>query len=258
MFTVKREKVYKVKIEQNLPAGPTVEKPFLTTEELDTLVIKPYDNGIPFVIDGIIVRPSNITSVKISEKAGIFIGLDRFSGGKIGLYDRNDKDVTTTFINGPPGGMNCLNTPLSEMPPQLAHLFDSLVTNEQLREASRKRFHDGNYTDAVEAAFKCVNNSVKEKLGMHTKDGADLMRTAFSANSPVLFLNTFQSQSDKDEQQGYMDIFAGSMTGIRNPRAHEHGLVDEPEVALELLVLANHLMRKSNASIKKEPETPQP
>ena len=41
-----------------------------------------------------------------------------------------------------------------------------------------------------------------------------------------------------------MDIFAGVMAGIRNPRAHEHELEDEPEVALELIILANHLMRK--------------
>ena len=36
------------------------------------------------------------------------------------------------------------------------------------------------------------------------------MKTVFSGNSPVLKLNSFQTQSDKDEQQGYMDIFAGS------------------------------------------------
>lgn len=35
-----------------------------------------------------------------------------------------------------------------------------------------------------------------------------------------------------------------AMTGIRNPRAHESQLVDTPESALEMIVLANHLMRK--------------
>lgn len=74
------------------------------------------------------------------------------------------------------------------------------------------------------------------------------MREAFSANSPTLKLNKFVSASEKDEQRGYMDIFAGTMIGIRNPRAHEHELDDEPEVALEILVLANHLMRKLNNS----------
>ena len=83
------------------------------------------------------------------------------------------------------------------------------------------------------------------------------MRSAFSANSPVLYLNAFRSQSERDEQQGYMDIFAGSMTGIRNPRAHDYQLADDPRIALELLVLANHLMRKLNASVKSEPQTPE-
>ena len=74
------------------------------------------------------------------------------------------------------------------------------------------------------------------------------MKEAFSAKSPVLKLNKFLSGSEKSEQQGYMEMFAGTMTGIRNPRAHEHELDDEPEVALEMLVLANHLMRKLNDS----------
>ena len=74
------------------------------------------------------------------------------------------------------------------------------------------------------------------------------MTEAFSAKTPALRLNDFCSQSDKDEQLGYMQIYAGSMTGIRNPRAHEHDLRDNPKVALELLVLANHLMSKLDSS----------
>lgn len=131
--------------------------------------------------------------------------------------------------------------------------FDVAVTDELLRYTSRELFSDGHYVRAVEEAFKCLNNTVKDKSGITQQDGAGLMRTAFSANSPTLKLNVFQSQSDRDEQQGYMDLFAGSMTGIRNPRAHEHGLTDKPEVALELLVIANHLMRKLHAATKIQP-----
>ena len=126
--------------------------------------------------------------------------------------------------------------------------FDRAVTDELLRATSRKLFADGHCTRAVEEAFKCLNNTVKDKSGITQQDGAGLMRSAFSVNSPKLKLNVFQSQSDRDEQQGYMDLFAGSMTGIRNPRAHEHGLIDNPDVALELLVFANHLMRKLQAA----------
>lgn len=70
------------------------------------------------------------------------------------------------------------------------------------------------------------------------------MRRAFSVNNPVLTLNDCTSMSEQDEQRGYMEIYAGSMIGIRNPRAHDHRLDDHPRVALQLLVLANHLIDK--------------
>ena len=118
---------------------------------------------------------------------------------------------------------------------------------------SRKLFADGHYARAVEEAFKYLNNAVKKKSGLTKKDGADLMRGAFSANSPVLKLNKFLSDTEKSEQRGYMEIFAGTMTGIRNPRAHDHELDDQPEAALEMLALANHLIRKLNDSILSKP-----
>lgn len=139
---------------------------------------------------------------------------------------------------------------LSEVP-TVRDCFDQLVTDNQLAETSRTLFQDHHYARAVEEAFKCLNNAVKAKSGVVQHDGAALMRTAFSARSPILAFNDLQSRSEQDEQQGYMDIFAGSMTGIRNPRAHQHDLSDEPEIALELIVLANHLMRKLQSATKR-------
>jgi len=127
--------------------------------------------------------------------------------------------------------------------------FDRVVTDSQLRETTRDLFMDGYYALAVEEAFKCVNNTVKRKTGL-TQDGAALMRQAFSVNGPVLRVNELSNQSERDQQQGYMDIFAGCMTGIRNPRAHEHRYLDEPHVALEMLTWANHLIRMVNKATK--------
>ena len=127
--------------------------------------------------------------------------------------------------------------------------FDEVITSESIRSVSRGLFSDGHYARAVEEAFKCLNNEVKAVCSLNA-DGAGLMRTAFSAKSPRLKLNNLESESEKDEQQGYMDIYAGAMTGIRNPRAHEHELQDEPEVALELLTLANHLMCKLESATR--------
>ena len=138
----------------------------------------------------------------------------------------------------------------ADVAPESREHFDELVTDDLIRQASGLLFRDKHYTRAVEEAFKCLNNAVKDKSGLTSTDGAGLMKTAFSANSPVLKLNSFQTRSEKDEQLGYMDIFAGSMTGIRNPRAHENSLTDDRDVALELLVLANHLMRKLDNATK--------
>ncbi len=125
-----------------------------------------------------------------------------------------------------------------------------MVDREAIRSVSRKLFEDGHYARSVEEAFKCLNNAVKEKSGLSDQDGYRLMQGAFSAKSPVLRLNDLLTVSDKDEQLGYMNMFAGAIAGIRNPRAHEHEIDDQPDVALELLTLANHLMRKLEASTK--------
>lgn len=122
--------------------------------------------------------------------------------------------------------------------------FDELVTDHSLCSVSRKLFSDGHYARSVEEAFKRLSNAVQAKTGIKAKDGASLMRQAFSAHDPILKLNELRSKSEEAEQQGYMDLYAGSMTGIRNPRAHESTLEDDPAIALELLALANHLMRK--------------
>ncbi len=132
----------------------------------------------------------------------------------------------------------------------LLERFDEIVSNESIGQASRDLFRDGYYARSVEEAFKCVNNHVKAKSGLTSEDGDGLMRKAFSPAKPALKLNRLKSISQKSEQRGYMDLFAGGMAGIRNPRAHEHRLQDDPVSALEMLSLANHLMRKLGAATK--------
>ena len=128
--------------------------------------------------------------------------------------------------------------------------FDDVVKIAVLRSVSRKLFADGHYAQAVSQALICLNNAVKDKSELSGEDGASLMRKAFSAKKPTLRLNDNTTQSEKDEQQGYMDIYAGAMTGIRNPRVHEHDFMDAPDRALELLALANHLFHKLDEATK--------
>ena len=121
--------------------------------------------------------------------------------------------------------------------------FDALVRDEGLRMFCRNLFAGAHYSLAVQRACTYMHNTVRERSGLFDKDGADLMMAVFSPNKPLLRLNDLETISDRNEQQGYMFLLAGAMTGIRNPRAHEHDHEDSPEEALEMLVLVNHLMR---------------
>src|SRR5215472_10804375 len=131
-----------------------------------------------------------------------------------------------------------------------ATLYDTLVADAGLRSATRALFLHGHFASAVEEAYKYVNNVVKSRSGHQHLDGSPLMEGAFGPASRRLRFNALKTPSQRDQQIGYMKIFAGCMTGIRNPRAHEHAYLDHPDVALELLVLANHLMRMLNGATR--------
>ncbi|NLD45411.1 MAG: TIGR02391 family protein [Chloroflexi bacterium] len=121
-------------------------------------------------------------------------------------------------------------------------MYDAIVTHEGLRGSTRSLFVDAYYPQCVFEAYKLVNNRVKDRSGLHHCDGADLMRTAFSSKKPIVALNAGVSQTEKNQQLGYMHIFEGCMEGVRNPRGHETCIADTVGTTLELLALANHLL----------------
>lgn len=110
----------------------------------------------------------------------------------------------------------------------------------------KKKFEDKHFADSVETAMKAVNERVKnhfKKQSGKELDGTPLMQQAFTVNSPVIVLADQSTLSGKDEQQGYMNIFAGAMQGIRNPKAHANLDIDSKR-ALHLLFTASLLMYK--------------
>lgn len=119
-------------------------------------------------------------------------------------------------------------------------------------QVSEERFHGGFYADAVESALKEVNSRVKKlykKYCGEERDGQDLMRKAFTSSKPVLIFEEIDTENGKNVQEGYMQIFAGAMQGIRNPKAHENMHISR-EDAVKRLVLASLLMDKIDEAIK--------
>jgi uncharacterized protein (TIGR02391 family) len=149
-----------------------------------------------------------------------------------------DVEARTSIIPLPP-----------EQPPDLMQLYDTLISDPALKLATRKLFNDGSYPEAVGKAYTVVNNAVKKRTKT-AHDGVDLMNHAFSEKAPILAITARKTDSQRNEHNGYRSIFTGVMQGIRNPHHHEHDLRDEADAALEMLVLANHLLRVANRAKK--------
>jgi uncharacterized protein (TIGR02391 family) len=114
----------------------------------------------------------------------------------------------------------------------------------KIREATSRLFWHKHYAQAVFEAFKLVNNEVKSKSRLPQLDGKTLMEQAFSLHNPKIKLNDLVSQSDKDEQIGFMYIFSGAILGIRNPKAHDTIELTNPRRALEYLIFASLLLER--------------
>ena len=126
------------------------------------------------------------------------------------------------------------------------HPFDVRNVHPKLPTKVRRLFDDGHYSDATFTAFKYLDKLVSS----HSKvadSGSKLMMEAFNGEKPgepKVQLTPLLSISEKDEQKGYRFIFAGSSWAIRNPRAHEHSIVDDIDTCLDHLVFVSMLIRR--------------
>jgi uncharacterized protein (TIGR02391 family) len=84
---------------------------------------------------------------------------------------------------------------------------------------ARKRYRFGLYAESVLAALMVISLRVKSLTGLDL-DGAPLMNKAFSPTHPHLLFDTATTETGRSIHQGYMQIFAGTMSAVRNPKAH--------------------------------------
>lgn len=145
------------------------------------------------------------------------------------------------------------NTP--KAPIIIPHNIEKLLNKEDVfwrhihpvvKKLCQKKFKDGHYADAVETALKELNDIVKEYVKKKTGeeyDGSELMQKAFSLNNPVVSLDDLSTENGKNIQKGYMQIFAGAMTGIRNPKTHKNVVITS-ERAIQLLFFCSLLFYK--------------
>ena len=122
-------------------------------------------------------------------------------------------------------------------------LFNDRKLHSSIIYTSKRLFSDGYYSQAIFEACKLLNKHVQE-VSRVSADGKNLMLTAFSPNNPKIRLNKLSDQSDRDEQEGFMHIFAGTMQGVRNPKGHDLIVLKDAYRALEYLGLVSLLFKR--------------
>lgn len=102
--------------------------------------------------------------------------------------------------------------------PKKSITFDAL--HIKIRNHCEARYKAKNYSDAVFTACKVVFQEIKDLTGSNL-DGKRLAEQAFALDNPQIKLNNLNTESEKDEQKGFILLLSGLYLGIRNPQAHD-------------------------------------
>ncbi|MFA4941150.1 MAG: TIGR02391 family protein [Patescibacteria group bacterium] len=127
--------------------------------------------------------------------------------------------------------------------------YEGLELHPAIERAAGQLFHDGHYANAIEDSVKALNALVRLNSGIEDKDGVALMEYVFSPKAPILKFNSLADASDIEEQKGFMMMFSGAVSGLRNPRAHKL-IKDNEEMALEFIAFISLLAKLADKSTR--------
>ncbi|MEW8440755.1 MAG: TIGR02391 family protein [Candidatus Thiodiazotropha taylori] len=123
------------------------------------------------------------------------------------------------------------------------HIGFEYLLHPVIFEHAYQQFRAGHLRDSVLNSFTAVFDLIRERTGLDM-DGAKLASQVFSVKDPCLILSEIETESGRNDQAGFLQIYQGAYVGIRNPKAHslQHDLTEEK--AAQYLVFASLLARR--------------
>lgn len=210
-------------------------------------------NGIPNIIS-INISPQRITSIKneLIQLSNELAKTEPFYSNQ--LFALKDS-LFTGYGNINPFVFGQIYEILMYLDYTTANNSDDVwsLVHPQIISVSQNRFLDGYYADAAENAFKEINSRVKKIFHILDPaaailDGKNLMNKVFSPDNPMLEFCDRSTDSGKNIQLGFKEMFSGSMSALRNPKTHENTQVT-PSDAMRQIVFASMLMYKIDEGV---------
>lgn len=136
-------------------------------------------------------------------------------------------------------------TEAEERANKLKHKLQTRNIHEQVFKYCSAELMVENYFHSVFEATKSIAERIREKTGL-TSDGASLIETTFSINTPLIRINSLATDSEKSEHLGLANLIKGLFGIIRNPTAHIPKVkfsIDEEE-AIDILTAVSYVHKR--------------
>lgn len=120
----------------------------------------------------------------------------------------------------------------------MATMKDSI--SKDCWEVIRDNYEKGSYTTAIINLIQYINEVCREKTGLPL-DNTKLMEKAFLGDKPSLLINKFETQTEKNIQEGIGYLMKGVCLAIRNPRSHER-YSDDQKTATTIILFLDYIL----------------
>ena len=127
----------------------------------------------------------------------------------------------------------------------LANKLSSRRVHSEVQRYCKAEYMEENYFHAVFEATKGLAERIRDKTGLNI-DGVNLVKQTFERPSegwPKLVFNTLNSETERNEHDGFMNLLLGSFQLFRNPIAHTPRVKWQRDVedAVDCITLISYL-----------------